>query len=237
MPNKKSPRTVNPLELMNESEGFFIEAVTAGTMFEIETRSGSTYTLIVSRPEQHEVVLTGPHDALKKPTLFNLQGGTAGGSMVKAGFIGNGLRMRLNGPGSLLTTSPVVEIREVNDLSRALEMLAEAELNRPPPVTDERIKKFEEFVESLILQLPPEYQDRARGYVLEFNFEGQGMIVQIFRLANEAGKLDRAFDVLNDHWSRHWAYRAPEIRGSFVTEQDEYYIRLAYEEIGLALPK
>ncbi|MFH1047638.1 MAG: hypothetical protein V1738_05015 [Patescibacteria group bacterium] len=61
-------------------------------------------------------------------------------------------------------------------------------------------------------------------------------MVQILRLAHQASRLNLAFAVLDRHYQRHWAYRAPEIRGSFITHEDEYFVRLAYQEIDLPLP-
>jgi len=232
-----SPEIQEFIEQTEQSEGFNIKEVPQGTLIDVETRSGSVYTLVVSDPENHEVALVGPHDGLREPTLYYLQGATGGGSMVKTGWIGKGLRLRLNGPGTLLTTSPVVNFQFNSEPERGPQMLAEAESKRPEPATEDALDKFNRMLDGIIDTFPDEHQGRARGLVNEFNSQGRGIMVRIFELANEQGKLPAALDLIEKQYREHWAYRAPEIRGSFITEQDVHYIHAAYEELDLPLPE
>ncbi|MFH1047639.1 MAG: hypothetical protein V1738_05020 [Patescibacteria group bacterium] len=119
-------------------------------MFEITTASGSIYTLVVSDPTTKEVVFTNPRGAFREPQMYLLQGATTGGSTIRVGFVGLGLRLRLSGAGVLITTSPVISYRELHDRNRALTLIAEAERRRPPAVTEERVAEFERGIESII---------------------------------------------------------------------------------------
>ncbi|MBU0625190.1 hypothetical protein KKF05_02500 [Patescibacteria group bacterium] len=224
------------LEQAEQTGGFYIKNVPLGTMLEVDTQSGSTYTLVITSPDQHELVMVGPHKRMRQPSLYYLQGATRGGSSVEVGWLRRGLCLRLNGAGSLVTTSPVQNFRVINDPDRVLHLVAEAESHRLQKPSDKDIDRFNQSIDQMISEFPPEYRDRASEFIYRFNPQGRAMMVQIMRLANDRGRLTQALDLLDRQYKKHWAYRAPEIRGSFITEIDVEYIEAAYNQLRLPLP-
>lgn len=237
MSQKLSSDVQRFLEQAEQAGGFYIKNVPPGTLLEVDTRSGSTYTLVITNPDQHELVLVGPHKRMRQPSLYYLQGATRGGSRIEVGWLRCGLCLRLNGADSLVTTSAVQRFRVINDPDRVLHLVAEAESQRPQKPSAEDIDRFNQSIDQMINAFPPEQRDRASEFIYRFNPQGRAMMVRIMRLANEQDRLLEALDLLDRQYEKHWVYRAPEIRGSFVTEIDVEYIEAAYTQLGLPLPK
>jgi hypothetical protein len=91
-----------------DREGIGIGSVDAGTPVTIQTRY-STYELIVRDGARHDVLLRGGR-LFPAWTEARLNGSTAGGSALKSGWIGIGLRIEIAVGGKRFTTSPVQSI-------------------------------------------------------------------------------------------------------------------------------
>ena len=87
------------------SEGIAIQSLAPGTTLIVQTLN-STYRLIVLDGGHYDVLVQGGA-LFPKATLAQLQGASAGGSLVKTGWIEVGLRVELRvGPRQIIT-SPV----------------------------------------------------------------------------------------------------------------------------------
>jgi hypothetical protein len=90
------------------ADGMSIKSLEAGTTLRVRTRN-STYRLVVLDPVKLLVLLVGgalfPED-----TVARLAGATAGGTTLKVGWIGLGLRVEIAAGGKRTTTSPVESI-------------------------------------------------------------------------------------------------------------------------------
>ena len=76
-----------------------------GTIVIVRTRH-SRYRLVVVEPETQRVLVSGG-DWFPEPTEAQLVGATGGGSMLKPGWIGVGLRVELRHMNQPITTSLV----------------------------------------------------------------------------------------------------------------------------------
>jgi hypothetical protein len=88
--------------------GLAIESVQPGTIVVVRTKHSRYRFLILSVAQRTIRVLDG--SPLPEGTPAVLQGSTAGGSFVKAGWIGIGLRMELCVGRQRIVTSPVGSI-------------------------------------------------------------------------------------------------------------------------------
>ena len=90
-------------------EGFHIKTLDPGTTLTIRTRQ-SEYRLTVLDGERQEVLVRGGL-WFPETELGYLAGSTAGGSALKMGWLGVGLRMELSTGHGRITTSQVRSIR------------------------------------------------------------------------------------------------------------------------------
>jgi hypothetical protein len=90
------------------SAGFRIETLDAGTLLTIRTRQ-SEYRLTVLDAERREVLVRGGL-WVPEATQAHLEGSTAGGSALKIGWLGIGLRMELSIGHGTITTSRIQSI-------------------------------------------------------------------------------------------------------------------------------
>jgi hypothetical protein len=86
-------------------EGLAIESLAAGTMLLVRT-DNSEYRLIVLDPACHRVLVEGGA-MFREPVSAVVQGASAGGSLVKTGWIVVGLRIELFVDPQWVMTSPV----------------------------------------------------------------------------------------------------------------------------------
>jgi hypothetical protein len=93
------------------SDGLDFLSLEVGTTVTVRTRY-STYRLVVVDPEQRRARVTGGQ-LFEEPTNVRLEGATAGGSAIKPGWIGIGLRLELTSDSNRVTTS-VVQSLSVN---------------------------------------------------------------------------------------------------------------------------
>lgn len=89
-------------------DGVSIPDLEAGTELKVRTRH-STYHLRVIDPENRYVVLEGGK-LFPDEIEARICGSTAGGTAIKTGWIGVGLRMEIRENGRRATTSPVESI-------------------------------------------------------------------------------------------------------------------------------
>lgn len=112
--------------IFEERKGELVKNLAPGTLLVLQTRSGSTYKIVLVNPARHEVMIKGPNRLVQEPKLMCLQGSTAGGCLMRSGFIGEGLQLFLSTSDTHLTTSPVTDIRRGIDPKFVAEMLDEA---------------------------------------------------------------------------------------------------------------
>ena len=90
---------------LRDADGVDIRELAPGTIVIVRTRH-SRYRLVVAEPETQHVLVNGG-DWFPEPTEAQLVGATGGGSMLKPGWIGVGLRMELRHMDRPITTSLV----------------------------------------------------------------------------------------------------------------------------------
>jgi len=88
--------------------GIEVSSLAAGTAISVVTRH-STYRLIVLNPGERRVTMTGG-TCFPEPTEVRVEGATGGGSAVKLGWIGVGLRLELSAGYRRISTSRVVSV-------------------------------------------------------------------------------------------------------------------------------
>ena len=94
-----SPQIAEFVRKIETNEGFDLKEVPKGTLLQIETENDDTFYVLVLEPKKGKVALKVPgHPQLQEPQVFFHQGATGGGSVVKFGWIGVGLYLRMN-PG------------------------------------------------------------------------------------------------------------------------------------------
>jgi hypothetical protein len=87
------------------TRGVAVDSLEPGTRVVVGT-SHSCYRFVVSDPERRRGTVTGGR-LFSEPTDVRIDGATAGGSVIKAGWIGVGLRMELTVGSKRVTTSCV----------------------------------------------------------------------------------------------------------------------------------
>jgi hypothetical protein len=96
--------------------GVYLDELPEGSVLEVET-SGHRYT-IVNRTHG-EVLISGHPRFCPHPTAVIIGGSALGGCMVKAGFIGLGMRLTFQLPTHrTIMTSPIMQIRTTSLLTR-----------------------------------------------------------------------------------------------------------------------
>jgi hypothetical protein len=98
---------------VDTSDGVAIDSLEFGTRLLVRTRY-SQYRLTVLNGETGDVLIEGGN-MLHGITPARVNGATAGGSAMKLGWIGIGLRIELSVGGVRVTTSPVRSIEIEND--------------------------------------------------------------------------------------------------------------------------
>lgn len=220
------------------SMGLEIGKMPEGTYFSVETESGSVYTIVISDPEKAEFALQETK-RFSSPTLCVLQGSSAGGSSVAIGRIGIGLRMKFNPlSGGLLITTPVIAIRKLRGKKKAAMLLKTARENAPKGQPISREAFLAKIKELVIKEIPPEYQERVQSFIDLFPEPmAAGAVLGIFSVAQEAGKLEAAFPVMEKMWEDEWSFMHPALRGVCeVHEKNAFIYDSIYSELGLPNP-
>jgi hypothetical protein len=90
--------------------GIAIDSLAPGSVIEVTTRN-TQYRLTLLDTEGHALITGG--SLFPRPTEVRIEGATAGGSALKLGWIGVGLRLELSLGGRLITTSAVKSVEPV----------------------------------------------------------------------------------------------------------------------------
>ena len=90
---------------LRDADGVDVRELAPGTIVTARTRR-SLYRLVVVEPVTGHMLISGG-DWFPVPTKAQLVGSTFGGSMLKAGWIGFGLKMELRHMNERITTSVV----------------------------------------------------------------------------------------------------------------------------------
>jgi len=103
------PRTLQRFTLLRGcTDGLAIEALDAGTTIELRTKH-SRYRLVLLDPRGGRAVVCGGA-VFPQPCEVRIEGATAGGSALKMGWIGVGLRLELSIGRRHVSTSRVRSI-------------------------------------------------------------------------------------------------------------------------------
>lgn len=89
-------------------EGVALQSLEAGTVLNVITRH-SSYRVVVVDPVQQRALVTGGR-LFPERTEVRVEGATAGGSVLKIGWIGTGLRVEMSVDRQRITTSRVQSI-------------------------------------------------------------------------------------------------------------------------------
>ena len=89
-------------------EGIDLSRLAAGTMVCVNTRH-SQYRILVIEPRRGRALVSGAA-WFPEPTEVRLQGATAGGSMLKSGWIAVGFKLEMSIGRSRITTSRVISV-------------------------------------------------------------------------------------------------------------------------------
>lgn len=96
------------------ARGVSLQSLAAGTTVQVETQN-SHYRIVV-KDGRHGLVLIKGGRVFPEDTVANVQGATRGGSAVKRGWIGEGLRLELStDQGGRVVTSPVESVTVEDD--------------------------------------------------------------------------------------------------------------------------
>ena len=90
------------------SDGIDFQCLPPGTELHVDTRY-STYRLVVVDSDSGRATVTGGR-LFPEPTEVRIEGATAGGTAIKSGWIGIGLRLEMSSDTSRVTTSVVQSI-------------------------------------------------------------------------------------------------------------------------------
>ncbi len=103
---------INHNIIQSEIEGgVFLDSLSEGTTLELQTEN-RRYRILVR--DRGHVLISGHPQFCPRPLRAYIHGSTWGGSMLKVGFIGRGMRLEfVPVNGRVITTSRIVDIRTV----------------------------------------------------------------------------------------------------------------------------
>lgn len=112
VPHQNLTERINQNIVRSEMEGgVYLRDLPSGAEIEVMTRN-RCYRLIKATAE--EALISGHPHYCPSPVLVKVDGSNWGGSMLKQGFIGRGMRLEFRHPVfQTVTTSPISEIRQV----------------------------------------------------------------------------------------------------------------------------
>jgi len=93
---------------LRDEDGVDVRELAAGTIVTVQTRH-SRYRFVMLDPNAQRMLVSGG-DWFPVPTEARLVGATCGGSMLKPGWIGVGLKLELRHMDRRITTSLVAEL-------------------------------------------------------------------------------------------------------------------------------
>ena len=103
---------VNDAICRSEVEGgVFLEALPLGASLEVQTENRS-YRIV--HQGKGQALISGHPEFCPQPVLVGIHGSTWGGSMLKVGYLGRGMRLEFgHKPYGVITTSRTREIKQV----------------------------------------------------------------------------------------------------------------------------
>jgi hypothetical protein len=111
-PHPNLSDTVNRQIIQSEIEGgVFLADLPPASVLEIQTQHHDYRAVTMS---ENSVLISGHPEYCPEPVLVAIVGSTWGGSMLKPGFVGRGMRLEFSHPEyrTPITTSRIKEIRE-----------------------------------------------------------------------------------------------------------------------------
>src|SRR5262247_3415093 len=97
------------VEICDKQEGVTLEKLKPCDMIHAHT-CNSNYEIFLLDPESGRALVKGGKYFIE-PTEAIVSGSNFGGSMLKSGWLGHGLRMEFNIKGYRIATSPIMELR------------------------------------------------------------------------------------------------------------------------------
>lgn len=112
VPHQGLSDQINNNIVQSEIEGgVFLDALPEGAMLELQTENRRYWILNRGRGQ---VLISGHPEFCPRPLHACIHGSTWGGSMLKVGFIGRGMRLEFAPRnGMVITTSRILDIRTV----------------------------------------------------------------------------------------------------------------------------
>jgi hypothetical protein len=103
---------VNDAICRSEVEGgVFLESLPLGASLEVQTENRSYY---IVHQGKGQALISGHPEFCPQPVLVGIHGSTWGGSMLKVGYLGRGMRLEFgHKPYGVITTSRIREIKQV----------------------------------------------------------------------------------------------------------------------------
>lgn len=89
--------------------GLDFDALPAGSIVEVQTKN----TLYTIRKEVARTLIKGHSKYCPEWVECHIAGSTWGGSMLKIGFIGNGMHLEFTFNGKTITTSPIRSVKVI----------------------------------------------------------------------------------------------------------------------------
>jgi hypothetical protein len=116
MPHPNLSDEVNGNIVRSEIEGgVYLDDLSEDAVLEVKTQNHE-YTIVV-RGRDSELI-SGHPQYCPDPVAVRIAGSTWGGSMLKARFVGRGMRLEFQHPSyRTITTSPIVDIRTADPLA------------------------------------------------------------------------------------------------------------------------
>lgn len=229
------PRLLSKIKQSEKDGGIFLKDVPNNHIIEAHTQN-SVYTIAVIDKEKSKVAIQGNNKHLIQPEVCYLRGSTFGGSMIKVGWIGVGMRLEVNLAASrIITTSTIKTVKVKEDAKKAKELVERALATAPKEVTREEVQiSIKKFTQD---KFPATMKAEVTLIVSAFSLNGQIAIVSLLEVAHRHGKFDAAKKLIDKFMLEHWCYQAPEVRGDpDFTQKNSWYIERAYQELGLSLP-
>lgn len=114
VPHQGLSHEINRNIIQSEVEGgVFLDSVPDGTTIELQTENRRYW---IQTHGRGNVLISGHPEFCPRPRRAYIHGSTWGGSMLKVGFIGRGMRLEFvpaNSGNQVITTSRIVDIRTV----------------------------------------------------------------------------------------------------------------------------
>jgi hypothetical protein len=114
-PHPNLSDAINGAVIQSEIEGgVHLRDVPSGAVLEVRTLNHS-YTIVHQNSGQ--ALIWGHPEFCPDPVMVTIHGSTWGGTMIKEGYIGRGMRLEFRHPAHIVTTSRIVEVRAKATLS------------------------------------------------------------------------------------------------------------------------